>query len=447
MAPTLADMPVEILHLIIDSLPMVLDDGAPYRQSLKQLRQVNREVEIKTRVRFGHESFNKLHLSVPLGYSEVTKRVLMDPIFRKSIRTIEIYPNHNAEMFDGNNIGKKLKNHIVKGSFQSDFKRLLQAAQCMTSLAVEGCIVRSSEKENIIDVENSENIWRELVKGVPTVLFTLKDVRLKDLRLGHHRLYYLSMPSDLFRGLPKNSTSLHQLTNLVLCSVVPEQATLLSPKSPDQTQTLADFLALAPNLKMLNFDMGDYHEVLHSYQLPSFAVSLDSAQSRLDSVTLGQNLTQLQLALLSVDQAFLSEKLENCGETLKELQLTDVSLSTGTWRTFFNFLRTKLHLKCFNAYDLSEESGLIIFTPIYQQRPLILDTNALKFDHLLKATARAHLRGDYDLMEEAVKNDGWVWIEHNHGFPSCVSEMELDVDNGDDMNAWLAMMEEKCELE
>jgi hypothetical protein len=446
MAPTLADMPVEILHLIIDSLPMVLDDGAPYRESLKQLRQVNREVEIKTRVRFGHESFNKLHLSVPLGHSEVTDRVLMDPIFRNSIRTIEIYPNYKAEIFDGNNSGRKLKNHIVEGSFQSDFKRLLQAAQCMTSLAVEGCIVRSAEKENIIDVENSENIWRELVKGVLTALFTLQDVRLKDLRLGHHRLYYLSMSSDLFGGLPKNSTSLHQLTNLVLWSVVPEQATLLSPKSPDQTQTLADFLALAPNLKMLNLDMGDFHEELHPYQLPSFAQSLDSTRSRLDSVTLGRNLTQLQLALLSVDQAFLSENLENCGKNLKELQLEDVSLSTGTWRNLFNFLRTRLYLECFNAHDIKEEAGLIVFTPIHQQRPLTLDANALKFDHVLKAIVRYDLDDDYDSMEEAVMKDGWVWIEHNRG-DSYRFAMNLDVDDGDDMNAWLAMMEEKCELE
>jgi hypothetical protein len=446
MAPTLADMPVEIFHLIIDSLPMVLDDGAPHRQSLKQLRQVNREVETKTRVRFGHESFNKLHLPVPLGHSEVTERVLMDPIFRKSIRTIVIYPNYNAEIFDGNNSGRKLKNHIVEGSFQSDFKRLLQAAQYTSSLAVEGCNTRSAEKGNIIDFKNHENIWRELVKGVLTVLFTLQDFQLKDLRLGHYTLYTLVLPLFLFWGLPKHSNKLHQLTSLTLWHMNPEQATFLPPESPDQTQTLEDFLALAPNLKTLNFDMYDHCGKCRPYQLPAFLLSHDSTRSRLDSIKLSQNLTQLQLSDLIVHETFLSEKLENCGTTLKELLLKDVSLSTGNWRTLFKFLRTKLHLKYFDANDLKEESSLIVFTRIHQQRPLTLDTNALQSDYVLKAIVRHDLGDDYDFMEEAVMKDGWVWIEHNRG-DSYRFAMNLDVDDGDDMNAWLAMMEEKCELE
>jgi hypothetical protein len=241
MAPTLADMPVEIFHLIIDALPMVQHDGAPYRHSLKQLRQVNGQVEAKTRVRFGHEFFNTLHLSVPLGHSEVTDRVLMDPIFRNSIRTIEIYPHYDTNIFGGDISLEKLGKHVVEGSFKTDFERLMKAAKCVTSLVVEGWNKRSADDRWNANRVNSKSIWQGLVKGVLTVLFTLKDVRLKNLRLGHHIPDELQTPLFLFCGLPKNSSTFHQLTNLTLWYVVSEQATFLPSESPDQTQTLADF--------------------------------------------------------------------------------------------------------------------------------------------------------------------------------------------------------------
>jgi hypothetical protein len=170
-----------------------------------------------------------------------------------------------------------------------------------------------------------------------------------------------------------------------------------------------------------------------------------STLSRVDSFTLSQNLTQLRLSNLAIDGTLLSESIGNCAKTLKKLRLKEIFLCDGTWRTIFTLLRAKLHLKCFIADRLMEGPLMVLFTSIHRQRPLAIDKNVLRLNKDPRLAVWNDFSSNYKSMQEAVEH-GWVWVQHNCSYRNKFT-LALDADYGDDVNAWLALVEEGYKLE
>jgi hypothetical protein len=79
MPSTLAELPVEIFHTIIDNLPSFLKVEVHRRHDLISLRQVCRTIKIKTRMRFGDEYLHGIVLVATPSH------ILLDDTFRHRI--------------------------------------------------------------------------------------------------------------------------------------------------------------------------------------------------------------------------------------------------------------------------------------------------------------------------------------------------------------------------
>lgn len=91
MPPTLLDMPIEMLDAIVDGLPEDSVTEHRRRDDLKQLRLTCREIEEKTRIRFGREFFFGLVARIVPGGFDTAQHVLDDAIFRQSVRSLDIH--------------------------------------------------------------------------------------------------------------------------------------------------------------------------------------------------------------------------------------------------------------------------------------------------------------------------------------------------------------------
>ena len=90
MAPTLPDLPIEVLDHIIDELPETAKGGFLRRHDLHSFRSACRTLENNTRVRFGKESFGALKIRVRPGSFQTAHNVANNDDFRKILMTLNI---------------------------------------------------------------------------------------------------------------------------------------------------------------------------------------------------------------------------------------------------------------------------------------------------------------------------------------------------------------------
>jgi hypothetical protein len=76
----------------------------------------------------------------------------------------------------------------------------------------------------------------------------------------------------------------------------------------------------------------------------------------------------------------------------------------------------------------------VLFSPLIQERPLILDSE-------LDPRITRWSRDTKDLISQAVAEE-WVWIEHDTDYNGVV----LDKEEGDDVQACLAVLEQGCPM-
>jgi hypothetical protein len=92
---TLSDLPIEIFHIIVDELDDTWEKAAAiggnlaYRHDIKQLRQVYRVIEAKTRVRFGYW-FHTMCVDITPDGFEHAHLAAEDDIFREKIFSLRV---------------------------------------------------------------------------------------------------------------------------------------------------------------------------------------------------------------------------------------------------------------------------------------------------------------------------------------------------------------------
>jgi hypothetical protein len=140
---------------------------------------------------------------------------------------------------------------------------------------------------------------------------------------------------------------------------------------------------------------------------------------------------------MTIPGHMMIEGLQTCSATLKRLRLKHLYLtSTTTWQMVFAFLRRKLQLEFFKASYLRRGEYNVEFQRINYKRPLHIDAGP------------DPVADDEDEDEEMEVNqddtvDSWLFI--NHDTRDCLVALDA-IEEGDDVQAWLAIVEKEHEL-
>jgi hypothetical protein len=436
MAITLADLPVEIFHHIIDELPRYkfsnTDTAIPRLWHFKELRLVSRSIERKTRARFAHEFFASLVIPVPLQLHKRTQHILADAIFRDSIRTINVniyFPRKPFAQDCGNGLGhdkeyeKTLEDFLVKCSITSNFGQLLKTLHHVTGLTISTgrapkvyCSQAKCRGNNMV-------LRRTIARETLRTVLMVETIRLENIQLGDEFENGTGIPPSLLRDLPETSTSLSELTSLRLVGFVDGvhdvESTL--PFEPwDEPQDLFNFLTPARRLTNL-----EYSGLQNG---PYMAQNLGRGYRVLETLTLTPTVTNLTLS-----HFVIAENLPCFGDSLKVLRLESIGLIDIEWRQVFQVLRESLNLDIFEAKNLEEDNDVMVdFQLINRDRPI---TESLKII--------TQCWDERWWERPTIADDDWLWVSHD----PYNWKISLSAKGGDDMDAWLSRVEQQYQLE
>jgi hypothetical protein len=139
---------------------------------------------------------------------------------------------------------------------------------------------------------------------------------------------------------------------------------------------------------------------------------------------------------MPIPEAMILQGLQASSATLKRLRLCDVQLidNVPTSKNVFHFLSNSVQLDFFEIRDLIDNDYSVLFSPLIQERPLILDSE-------LDPRITRWSRDTKDLISQAMAEE-WVWIEHDTDYNGVV----LDKEEGDDVQACLAVLDQGCPM-
>jgi hypothetical protein len=447
MAPALLDMPVEIINAIVDELPNTWGHLMTCRHDIKQLRLVCTELESKTRRRFAQECFSSLTPMITPGGFSSAHHIMDDDTFRNSVCDIELHvgrgiggPNDNDTDWD------LTTDYIMDGIFESDFSVLVERAQLVKKVNILSPCIPSDA--TIEDEENINYGWQNVVMDAFAAMATPTGFQLKTFELGSNE--GISTPIHLLENIPKASAIFAELTELCLYNLAEGEETeddydhdneQLMPTSSTMisTRTLASFLALAPKLSKLEY-IGDDAGSVRLNQIPHSLPQLPP-------------LTEIILCSVVITEMVLIGGLKKLFKTLNRLSLENIALIFGTWRTIFSFMRKTLCLKFLDLGGLMCDEGLVTFSELLRDRPIVLDSESASSRGFTwhramcaepaggKPWSAKYKAKTRDLDEIIAEN--WVWVAHNTGGAEYII---LDQEEGDDVMMWLAMVEEHHQL-
>jgi hypothetical protein len=447
MTTTLLDMPIEIIDAIIDKLPKTPQYTGMCRHDIKQLRLTCIYIETKTRRRFAQEFFSSLApLLTPGGFDNV-RHILDNETFRNSVRGIKLCFTRNVVEEHGPNdhkiqtTGDCDTGYILDGAFKSDFLALLDRANQVTKVSI------LSPRFSIHDTEDSEENmscgWRILTLHALTAMATSQTLHLKEFALGSNE--GLSIPVQDLASIPEASMIFSELTKLSLSGIL-ENACGESPK------ILADLLARAPKLAKLDCH-GDIFGYIKLDHIPNNPIHLPP-------------LTELKLSKITMTEEVLVKGLESLHGTLHKLSLKNLEICAGTWKTVFESMRKTLRLHFLALGDLSRAHGddaetdepyQIFFTDTLRDRPVMLDfklggsVGTMWHDAIwmwhdpiwtrmeVGSLTRAVYQDEINDMDQLIADD-WIWVAHHFDHQGYIV---LDEEEGDDVMAWLAFVEER----
>ncbi|KAH4225808.1 hypothetical protein HBI70_153810 [Parastagonospora nodorum] len=404
MSPALLDISNELLDIVIDGLPEHHITKHFKREDVKQLRLVCQELEKRTRIRFGKEFFFRLVARIVPGGLDTAQHILDDAIFRESVCSldIEIGPKLPPLQFDRVMPSRN-------GTFAADFARVVtHPPSSLKSLSIKSpCAPEGAS--------------------------------IKIFKMIHHGFY--KVITDFLQAI--SSSKELQLDNLSLgCGYVPGKQIPAVPMALDllllPTINWLDLLTIAPKLRDLEYD-GRGSMFPGMYSIPS---------SLRDHPTL----QRLSLGDLALTKNVLVEGLERCHATLTILCLADIRLAQGTWREVFHYLREYMYLGFVELMDLEQAELYVSLEPIIRQRPTVVDLEnitdsepwenailAMRPPPMVEADDEA-ARGKE--LEELLADD-WILVVHNTRGMRIV---ELDDEQGDNLDEWLAILEAQHQL-
>jgi len=127
---TLSSLPVDIFHHVIDELPVVkVQNGQSRKQDLKSLRLSCREIETKTRRRFGQEFFGALAVTLANERRfESAHRISANGTFSNRVTQLCVRVHEKNEPLDSRIEYQDTMFCMTIGDFKSGFEKLVSAA-------------------------------------------------------------------------------------------------------------------------------------------------------------------------------------------------------------------------------------------------------------------------------------------------------------------------------
>jgi hypothetical protein len=334
MAPILLDIPTEVLELIVDELPMVkISNKVCGPPDLMSLRLVSRGIYLKTKGRFGLYFLRKLIVPVPMKRGGRVQGILNTAVLRDRVKHIEMHIDYGyfkKLSSKHSNEYEAFEEYLAKEHFKQHLEELWEKADRAKSLKILSTWYGPRRLLSIPREDRLRDNWRQFLRQVLSSLFTQESFRLEDLQIGDSEAQdYISTSTSQLQKLAKESSILSKLTNLHLFRFVREGNTdSTSTPSTLNTQTLADFVALAPNLKALS--------------LTNFSVLLTEKGNCMPTSL--PHLKELTLTSMPIPEAMILQGLQASSATLKRLRLCDVQLidNVPTSKNVFHFLSNSL---------------------------------------------------------------------------------------------------------
>jgi len=201
---TLPSLPIEIFHHIVDELPRTWQK-IRRRHDLKQLRLTCREIELKTRIRYGREFFFGLTVTVAPGCFEAPHSIMNDAIFRNSPTHLDICMDNDRTAFDETVDFQATIEYTKSGGFKMDLESLLTRAQRTTSLSLLSPRVSSGATMEIKG--KIQDACHIMIRATLAIVSALSRLRLHSLDIGLNDPLSLETPVSLLYEMPSDSNA------------------------------------------------------------------------------------------------------------------------------------------------------------------------------------------------------------------------------------------------
>ncbi|KAF1836894.1 hypothetical protein BDW02DRAFT_645848 [Decorospora gaudefroyi] len=420
MAPTLPDLPVEIFNQIIDELPYSWLHERPRRMRRKQeilsLRCLSRDVEIKTRIRFGEEFFFTL------------------PIWDDTIE------------------------YLSSVSFVTDLVKCCDGMPRLTALTFGGPVKSSAASVGV--QQRIQHTWEKTVSNVLVLLSVHKSLNLNALAFGReprNGLHGLSLPTPihLFTTGALGAGFLETLKTLKLLGFRSTAHSQLGTELPsaelptvtDATRfQVASLLGSMPELTSLTYHGHDPFKSAECYvESPLLFLRLRPPP-----------LTELELTSLAIaDDIRLGEMLKVLSGSLKRLTLERVVLLAGNLMHVFGIFvdhLQDLRFLCLNS--LVMETHQIGFQILNRNRPVTVDADFYEanFEWYMFAVEDQESQGETATMDgldrvsmitDMLQNE-WAFV-FNSGCVGAWHSVTLDAAEDGNLTPWMEAIRDEHE--
>jgi hypothetical protein len=441
MAATLSDLPVEIFDMIIDYMCAADHKNVSGRWDITNLRLVDRAIESKTKVRFAREGFHTLVLQVPIVWDKRLQYVLRDPIFRNSVRCVAICPGLAQFPLEGGPEEKHAANYVFNSRFRTELRRIMEAHPNVTKVVALSFWLWAYGRSVSNNIAKVEGYWSKVVTEALAALSTMENVRPTKLVLDNS---VSQISSFVLRAMLDNPKPVNQLSRLRLLNIIKEAEINFRrpPTSLDETNTFSCYMELAPELRSLQ------HSTWKGF---THVVATMKSQRLFETFPSVPTITDFTFSGTTINGLALLEGLQTYKETLESLDISKIHLSNLAWSDVFGFLRQCPQLNFFRAANLMEENGRgVSFEVLHRHRPRVLDSSSSTIDWLFQLQfygPRLPWTGNDRQRNAEVRKliaDDWALVTYSGPRPLWIA---LDAKEGDDVEAWMAMLETESVLD
>jgi hypothetical protein len=284
---TLPSLPVEIFHTIIDHLDDIHSKARGKRITRKrkhhihQLRLACREIEFKTRIRYGRQ-FSSTKIRIGPGGFQTAYRITADEIFRPNVNCLRLKTMFSLKWLHEYEDLDAMIHYIMNGNYISDLKKLLGLASGIKSLELvcsKGHYRVSGHRKDRFRIA-----WYKAIQETFRALSTLDSTRLNHLSVGSTKDTDMFTPMHFMCGIPNASTAFSQLTRPDLFNITAntdpqislwdlEKAGMNGDNPSDDTVAAPDsFFIHCANLRSLSYaGRNDLHglDILRTFGIES----------------------------------------------------------------------------------------------------------------------------------------------------------------------------------
>lgn len=223
MPPILPGMPVEIFHAVIDEMMADEHDPSARRRDMQSLRQVCRDIELKTRVRYGQEVFTCRVLFVTRDSLAKMDAILSDDLFRDCVRDVTVLIDHSSPSSSDDVDWDALLSNVDIINLQQHLNKMFQRLLQVKRIAIDSpSLSTSASRELRMSVEGR---WNEVVAMILDAIMAQDRLSFETLEIGCCSSEAVLILARLLKGLPKDSTALAGLQRLFFYHVVAEAPT------------------------------------------------------------------------------------------------------------------------------------------------------------------------------------------------------------------------------